>query len=94
MLLHEVGKGGGKISGGKSKTINRNVGVGGSSTRIGKGTKIQSDSERDSEWESWMEAQMSRNTSKTSKLVFIFINQHNFLFSQTMSFQACPHCII
>ena len=67
-----MGKGGGRINGGKSKTINRNKGVGGSSTRKGKETKLQSDSERDSELESWMEAQTSRKIPKTSKLVFIF----------------------
>ena len=70
--LHKVGKGGGKISGGKSKTINRNKGVGGSSTRKGKETKLQSDSERDSELEAKMEARTNRKIPKTSKLVFIF----------------------
>ena len=64
--LQEVGKGGRKISGGKSITINRNKGVGGSSTRKGKETKLQSDSERDSESEAWMETQTSRKKRKTS----------------------------
>ena len=64
--LHQVGKGRGKISGGKSKTINRNKGVGGSCTRKGKETKLQSNSERDSELETWMEAQKSRKKQKTS----------------------------
>ena len=38
--LHEVGKGEGKITGGKSKTINKNKGVGGSCMRKGKGKKL------------------------------------------------------
>ena len=39
--LHEVGKGGGKVNGGKSKTFNRNKGVGGISTRKRKGKETE-----------------------------------------------------
>ena len=78
MPLHEVGKGGGKISGGKSKTINRNKGVGRSSMRKRKETKLQSDSERDSELEAWMEARTSRKKRKTSSFLH-FICKINFL---------------
>ena len=64
--LHEVGKGGGRIGGGKSTTINRNKGVGGSSKRKGKETKLQSDSERDLELELQMKAWTSRKNHKRS----------------------------
>ena len=64
--LHEVGKGGEKISGVKSKTINRNKGVGGISTRKGKETKLQSDSERDEGREPCMEVRESRKKYKIS----------------------------
>ena len=63
--LPEVGKGGGKISRGEFKTINRNKGVGGL-TRKGKETKLQSDSERDEGEESWMEVREGRKRCKTS----------------------------
>ena len=63
--LHEVGKGVGNIRS-KSRTSNRNKGMGGSSTRKGKETKLQSDSERDLEWNPRMEAWTSRKKCKRS----------------------------
>ena len=73
--LHEVGKGSGGISRKKSKNNSRAKGVGGSSTRSskrkkknGKRKKHQSDSESDSEWKPWMEAQIHRKKIKSKFL--------------------------
>ena len=69
MPQHEVGEGVGKIRGNKSRTSNRNKGVGGMSTKKGKETMLRSDSEIDIGWEPWMEAQTSSKKRKTSSFL-------------------------
>ena len=77
--LHEVGKGGGKISGGKFKTINRNKGVEGSCMRKSKETKLESDCEKDEGEEPWMEAQTSRKKRKTSVFLLVMIKNNSLI---------------
>ena len=77
--LHEVGKGGGKMNGGKSKTINRNKGVGGGSTRKGKETKLRLDSNRYDGEEPWMEARTSRKKCKTSMFLLFISNIYSLI---------------